>query len=77
MLTPNQQEELRVQAAADEAEMREFVASHKGKISIDEPYITVKFGKDQAPELAGKHFKASSWHNLRAIIKDEGVVQFG
>jgi hypothetical protein len=76
MLKPQEQEAVRLQDQQDEAEMRKFIGSHGGKVVIAEPYISVSFGKDQDSDLAGKTFKASSWRNLRAIIKDEGSVSF-
>lgn len=76
-LTKEQEKELADKKANDESKIRDFVAKHGGKVSVQARFFEVTFPKDiDNLDLRGQTFRGSSWNNLRVSLLHEGRYIF-
>lgn len=77
MLSPKEiQAEVEEQYEQDETVVKDFVKKNGGNISTEGDHMLVSFKKDLDSQLAGKTFRASNWHNLRAAMLKQGRMTF-
>lgn len=77
MLSPKEvQAEIEKQSEQDETAVKEFIKTNGGELGAEGDHMLVSFKKDLDSELAGKTFRASNWHNLRASMMKQGRLTF-